>query len=124
MYCDSWKLKINVDKTKVIICSNGKIDTKSLKFMIHNSEIEIVEKYKYLGVVLFDNGNLKYAANHLHQKSLKAIFSLKSKVLDLDALSNSLQLKLFDILIRLILTYDSEIWISDLTIKDKTLDSL
>ena len=34
MYCDSWKLKINVNKTKVIIFSNGKIDTTSLKFMI------------------------------------------------------------------------------------------
>ena len=73
--------------------------------MIHNSEIEIVEKYKYLGVILFYNGNLKHAANHLYQKSLKATFSLKSKVLDFDVLSNSLQLKLSDILIRLILTY-------------------
>ena len=65
MYCDSWKLKINVDKTKVIIFNNGKTDTKSLKFMIHNSEIEIIEKYKYLSVALFYNGNIKHAANHL-----------------------------------------------------------
>ena len=39
-------------------------------------------------------------------------------------LSNSLQLKLFDTLIRPILTYGSEIWISDFTFKDKTLDTL
>ena len=43
--------------------------------------------------------------------------------LDFDVLSNSLQLKFFDILIRPILTYGSEIWISDFTIKDKTLDT-
>ena len=42
--------------------------------MICNSEIEIVEKYKYLSGVLFYNGNLKHAANHLYQQSLKAIF--------------------------------------------------
>ena len=37
-------------------------------------------------------------------------------------LSNSL--KLFDILIRPILTYGSEMWISDFTIKDKIADTL
>ena len=77
-------------------------------------------------MILFYNGNLKHVANHLYKKSVKAIFSLKSKVFDFDVLSNSLQLKLFDILIRPfdilirpISTYGSEIWISDFTIKDK-----
>ena len=52
-------------------------------------------------------------------------FLLKSKVLDFDVLSNSLKLKLlFYILIRPILTYGSEIWISGFIIKDKTLDTL
>ena len=93
--------------------------------MIHNLEIEIVETYKYLGVVLFYNGNLKHAANHLYQKSFVSekfeLFSFKSKVLDFDVLSNSLQLKPFVKLIRPILTYGSEILISDLTIKDKNI---
>ena len=48
--------------------------------MMYNSEIEIVERYKYLGVVLFYNGNLKHAANHLLMKSFKAIYPHKSKV--------------------------------------------
>ena len=42
--------------------------------MIHKSEIEIVENYKYFGVVLFYNGDLKHIAYHLYQKGLKAIF--------------------------------------------------
>ena len=57
--------------------------------MIYNSEIEIVEKYKYLGVALFYNGNLKDAANHLSQKKFERdSFLLKSKVLDFDVVHN------------------------------------
>ena len=85
--------------------------------------IEIVDKYKYLGVVLFYNGNLKHAAEHMYQKSLKAIFSLNSKILDYDSMSNTLKLKLFDTLIRPTLTYGAEVWISDYNIREKTLDT-
>ena len=95
-----------------------------MKFIIYNSEIEIAVKYKYLGVVLFYSGNLKHAASHLYQKRLKANFSLKSKVSDFDVLSNRLKLKLFEILICPILTYGSEIWISDFTMQNKTLNAL
>ena len=57
MYCDSWKLKISVDKTKIIIFNNGKTDTKSLTFMIHNSEIEIAEKFVRLSLLTMINPN-------------------------------------------------------------------
>ena len=57
-------------------------------------------------------------------KSLKAIFPLKSSVLDFESTSNTLKLKLFDTLIRPILTYGAEIWIGDYNIKEKTLDTL
>ena len=55
----------------------------------------------------------------MYQKSLKAIFSLKSRILDFEGLNNQMKLKLFDTLIRPILTYGSEIWITD-----KTSDNL
>ena len=77
MYCDYWKLKINIDKTKVMIFSAGKIKKENIQCKLNDSVIEIVDKYKYLGIVIFYNGNLKHAAEHMYQKSLKAIFSLK-----------------------------------------------
>lgn len=124
LYCDYWKLQINIEKTKVMIFSVGKMKKENMQFKLYDSVIETVEKYKYLGILLSCNGNLKHAAEHMYQKSLKAIFSLKSKILDYDSTSNNLKLKLFDALIRPILTYGAEIWISDYTIKDKTLDTL
>lgn len=124
VYCDYWKLKINIDKTKVMIFSAGKIKTENIKFKLNDTVIEIVDKYKYLGILLSYNGNFKHAADHMYQKSLKAIFSLKSSILDYDSMSSTLKLKLFDTLIRPILTYGAEIWIGDYNIKEKTLDTL
>ena len=124
VYCDYWKLRINTEKTKVMVFSAGKIKTDNIKFTLNKSDIEIVDNYKYLGILLSYNGNFKHAADHMYQKSLKAIFSLKSSVLDFESTSNTLKLKLFDTLIRPILTYGAEIWIGDYNIKEKTLDTL
>ena len=74
--------------------------------------------------MLHYNRNFKHAAVHMYQKSLKAVFSLKSRLLDFEGLNNQMRLKLFDTLIRPILTYGSEIWITDYSINDKTLDNL
>jgi inorganic pyrophosphatase/exopolyphosphatase len=37
----------------------------SLRFMRNDQKIEVVEKHKYLGVILTYNGNLKHAADQL-----------------------------------------------------------
>ena len=70
------------------------------------------------------NGNLKHAAEHMYNKSIKDIFSLKAKVMNYDCINNKLLLKLFDCLIRHILTYGSEIWICDFNVKESVLDKL
>jgi hypothetical protein len=44
------------------------------------------------------NGNLKHAAEHMCNKGLKAVFSLKSKILDFEFSSIKLKSKLFDTL--------------------------
>ena len=74
LYCDNRKLKINIDKTKVMVFSSDKIDTKSFKSAFNGSEIEIVNKYKCLGIILHYNANFKHAAEHMYQKSLKVFF--------------------------------------------------
>ena len=99
-------------------------EAESFRFTIYGKEIEIVKKYKYLGIIIHYNANLKHAAEHMYQKSLKGIFSLRSKILDFDVMNNPLKLKLFDTLIRPILIYGSEIWVTDFKIKENTLDRL
>ena len=107
-----------------MVFSKDKRKLSQFNFTIDNQHIEAVEKYKYLGVILSYNGNLKHAAEHMCNKGLKAIFSLKCKILDFEFSSIKLKLKLFDTLIRPITTYGSEIWISDFSQKDLKRDNL
>ena len=51
------------------------------------------------------NGNLKHAAERMYNKSMRAIFSLKAKIMNYDSINSKLLLKLFDCLIRSILAY-------------------
>ena len=52
------------------------------------------------------------------------MFSLKFKIMNYDCINKKLMIKLFDCLIRSILTYRSEIWICEISIKDNNLDKL
>ena len=64
--------------------SKGKIKTDKLNFNINNTQIEIVDKYKYLRIMLNFNGNLKHAAERMYNKSINASFSLKAKIMNYD----------------------------------------
>jgi hypothetical protein len=114
-------------QNKVMIFSKGHKNFKKFHFFYNNLEVEIVEKYKYLGIIIYFNGNFKHAAEHLYNQSLKALFSLHSKIFGFNNIDHRLKLKLFDMLIRPICTfctYGSEIWISDFTSKDSCIDKL
>ena len=95
-YCDRWRLKVNIDKAKVKIFSSGKLNTASFRFTIYGKEIEIAKKYEYLGIIIHYNAYLKHAAEHMYQKSLKGLFSLRSKIFDFDVMNNPLKLKSID----------------------------
>ena len=48
-YCELWKLKINVDKTSVIIFARRRANHNEV-FTLYGKNIEIVDRFKYLGV--------------------------------------------------------------------------
>ena len=77
-YCNEWKLKINVEKTKSMII--GKCRNK-LNFILNDSVIENVTFYKYLGVFFHKNGKFTYYMKQLVQIAKKAVFALRKKIL-------------------------------------------
>ena len=52
-YCERWKLKVNVMKTKVMVFRKGGILPKRLIFYYNGETLEIVSRFKYLGVVFY-----------------------------------------------------------------------
>ena len=56
-YCDNWKMKVNVNKTKIMVFGFGKL-RQNLKFTYKNVDIEIVKQFNYLGVIFTKTCNL------------------------------------------------------------------
>ena len=108
-YCDKWKLKVNVNKTKVIRFSNGKQKTQTKPLLYKGTAIDSVDSFKYLGILMNYNGNYHKAKKELHDQANKAMFSLltKSQVLELPI---DIQLDLFEKTVVPILLYGSEVW--------------
>ena len=108
MYCNKWALKVNLDKTKVIIFSRGKI-RKYKSFKFGDNSVDVVEDYVYLGTTFNYNGTFHKAKAKQVLQAKKANFSLITKVRQLN-LSADTFTELFERLIIPILLYGSEIW--------------
>ena len=75
-YCNSWMLRINPKKTKIMIFQRC---TRKCEhdFRIGNEVIDVVQNYTYLGTRITSSGNFTLALEHLRPKALHALFSLR-----------------------------------------------
>ena len=108
IYCTTNGLSINVDKTKVIVFSRGKIRNIP-EFHFDGVAVEVVFEYKYLGTIFSYNNKFMKAIKAQCTSANKASFSLLKKCRKLD-LPLDIKLDLFDKCIMPILLYGSEIW--------------
>ena len=51
-YCHKWNLKVNVGKTKIVVFQKGGNLSRNEKWTYSGEEIEIVNSFNYLGMVL------------------------------------------------------------------------
>ena len=107
-YCNQWKLKINIDKSKILIFSKGRINN-SEKFYFGGKEIEIVKNYKYLGVIFAKSGSFLTMRKYIKEQATKAMYNVLQNCRR-NNLSIECQLDMFDKAILPILLYGSEIW--------------
>ena len=74
-----------------------------------NDIIDVVQNYTYSGPRTTSFGNFTLLLQHLRQKAVHALFSLRWHT-DLNGLKPSLACKIFYAMISPILTYNSEVW--------------
>ena len=107
-YCNLWQLKVNIDKTKIIIFSKGKVRKHPI-FKLGSRPVEVVDDYIYLGTTFnFNGSHFKAIAKQVNQ-ARKAMFSLLTKARRL-CLPVDIQCDMFDKIIVPILLYGSEVW--------------
>ena len=93
-YCTLWKLKVNADKSKIMIFSKGTLP-RNLQFNLNGTELEIVNSFNYLGIDLARSGNFKKAKQSIANKATKAFYEVL-KLGRNHGLSIKTQLELFD----------------------------
>jgi hypothetical protein len=107
-YCEKWNLKLNVDKTKVMIMSKGYASLKNIK--INGEALECVKFYKYLGVIISANGSTKKMEQDRIVKAKKAMYTIKKALGSTLNTAPQLSMSLFDKQVEPILTYGCTIW--------------
>ena len=97
-----------VRKSKVLICNNEGKHSKHV-LNLYGEQIEEVACFKYLGLMLSNNGRYNEAQKDLLQRGNKAMFKLLSnfKGVKTDFITS---MHLFGYLVKPILLYNSEIW--------------
>ncbi|XP_073968974.1 uncharacterized protein [Rhodnius prolixus] len=108
-YCLKWNLKINTNKSKVMVCRNGARPSNKERWSLGNENIEIVNCYKYLGLRITPQLNLN---KHLNDKLLKAKIGLNSVWKSFIANSKipvSAKLEMFNAVSRAIMCYGAQV---------------
>ena len=77
-YCDTSDLHINVNKTKFLFFSRGKLRKHHI-FNFGEQILKTVDEYNYLGLFFNSKAKLKIAKSHLYQKGCRTMFSLIKK---------------------------------------------
>lgn len=106
-YCDLWKLSLNTSKTKILVFSKGR--QKQYNFFFKTDRLEVVNEYKYLGILFSRSGSFNNAKKHIAKQGTKAMYCLIKKAKEL-CLPIDMQLELFSKTVKPILLYGCEIW--------------
>ena len=97
------------NKTKNFVFRNrGQVKT-SEKWMYENQNIDIVNEFTYLGILLKFNGKFLQTQKQLALQGNKALFAMRSNVSQL-MLNHCTLISLFDTYVLSILNYSCEIW--------------
>ena len=87
----------------------GRISTNTI-FKYADIELEIVDKFNYLGIVFTSGGSFSNAQSVLSGQGLKAIFQINKYLYKFTDTTVKHRLDLFDKLISPILNYASQVW--------------
>lgn len=109
-YCELWNLTVNLSKSKILVFRKGGVVPKTLPFLYKNQEIEIVNSYCYLGVLL--NYQLSWAEN-INDRISKAKYSVNctwNDFLSRNQISMEAKFKVFVAVCIAILSYAAQVW--------------
>ena len=107
-FCNTWHLKINIKKTKVMVCN--KRNTNNYNFKLYGQTLEIVKLFVYLGATFTSSGSFKLAIARNLNKATRAYYSLLRDFNHYSGTKPKVLKKLFESMVVPILLYGCEVW--------------
>ena len=109
-WCISNKMNINTDKTKIMHFRTPSIVRTDYIFTCGESQIEIVDKYRYLGILLNDTLDYDITAKYITQSATRALGLLISKFRAAGGMPFDVFTKLYDTMVWPIISYGAALW--------------
>ena len=106
-YSNIWDLKVNTNKTKIMIFEKGFATEVNIYF--NDILLEVVDSFKYLGTMFYKNGCWNRTQKTLAEYGSFAMHNLNRLFQNITLFDNE-KFKLFDCLIGPVLSYACEVW--------------
>ena len=108
-FCNTWNVKVNIEKTKCITFQKKNKVNKNDIFYIGGYFVSNICEFTYLGLTINAAGSFKSSIEYLTQKARRACFALNQKI-KLGHIPVNIALKLFDAYVAPIFLYGTEVW--------------
>ena len=72
-WCFKWKLKLNVEKSKIVHFRRKNVTRTEFPFHFGENELEIIDRYKYLGIIIDEYLNYDVTAQMLSDSAGRAL---------------------------------------------------
>ena len=109
-YCDTWSLKVNLDKSKIIVFRNGGPLKNYEKWNFKGQNMLTCTYYNYLGLQFSSAHAWSYNQKIRAERAGRAVYGVKNMLNKLQIKDNKVMFKIFYSKILPILHYGSEIW--------------
>ena len=109
-WCKRWRLVVNDSKSKVMHFRKVRRKRSVYKFYFGDQEIEQVQEYKYLGIILNEHLNYNRTIETLTKSAGRALGGLISKFRYLKNLGFKTYSTMYKTCVEPVLNYGSEIW--------------
>lgn len=106
-WCDTWLMKLNTNKCKVMRVTRQKHNTTACTYILNHDPLTKVSCYKYLGVYISDNLSWQTHIDHITSDANRMLGFLRR---NFALASADIKLVLYKTLVRPKLEYASSIW--------------
>ena len=109
-FCNDYKLKVNENKTKVLVFKRGGRLSRHEKWTYQNCNLEVVSRFCYVGLTFTRQMSLNEMVHDLCIKGKRSFISILHSLYNYGQMPKNMFFKLFDLKICPQLLYGAEIW--------------